>query len=66
MWCLLHDLQVAGMDCGSCLRSQREAQLATTRGLRVGSTSDPSHLRGWQKRKESISTKHHMLMLSLP
>ena len=24
MWCLLHDLQAAGMDCSSHLRSQRE------------------------------------------
>ena len=24
-WCLLHDLQAAGTDCSSSLRSQREA-----------------------------------------
>ena len=33
MWCLLHDLQVAGTDQGGHLRGQREAWLATTRGL---------------------------------
>ena len=66
-WCLLHDLQVAGTDCGGHLRGQREAWLATTGGLSVGSTSNPSHLRGWQKRKkEGIATKHHMLLFSLP
>ena len=32
-----------------------------------GPTCDPSHPRGWQKRKkEGISTKHHTLLLSLP
>ena len=33
MWCLLHNLQVAGTDCGGHLRGQREAWLATTGGL---------------------------------
>ena len=33
MWCLLHDLQVAGTDHGSRVRGQREARLATTGGL---------------------------------
>ena len=65
-WCLLHDPQVAGTGCGCCLRGQREAWLATTGGLGVGSTSDPSYLRGCQKRKkEGIATKHHTLLLSL-
>lgn len=33
----------------------------------MGSICDPSHLRGWQKRKkEGTATKHHMLLLSLP
>ena len=32
-WCLLHDLQVTGTDCGSYLRGQREVSLATTGGL---------------------------------
>ena len=67
-WCLLYDLQVAVADCGGHLRGQREARLATTGGLRVGSTSHPSHLRGFQKRKkkEGIATKRHTLLLSLP
>ena len=65
-WCLLHELQGTGTDCGSHLRGQREAQFATSGGLGVGSTCDPNHLRGWQKRKEGTATKHHMLMLSLP
>ena len=30
----------------------------------MGSTCNPSHLRGWQK-KEGTATKHHMLLLSL-
>ena len=33
MWCLLHDLQVAGTDQGGHLRGQREAWLAATRDL---------------------------------
>ena len=33
MWCLLHNPQVAGTDCGGCLRSKRKAWLATTRDL---------------------------------
>ena len=32
-WCLFHDLQVAGTDCGGGLRGQKEAWLATTGGL---------------------------------
>ena len=33
----------------------------------MGSTCNPSHLKGWQKRKkEGTATKHHMLLLSLP
>ena len=52
MWCLLHDLQVAGTDCGGRLRGQRETWLATTGGLWVGSTCNPSHLRCWQKKKK--------------
>ena len=66
MWCLLHNPQVAGTDCSSRLRGRREVWLATTGGLGVASTSDPSHLRGCQKRKkEGIGTKHHKLLLSL-
>ena len=67
IWCLLHDLQVAGTDHSSRFRGQREAWLATTGGLLVGTTSDPSHLRGCQKRKkEDIATKHHTLLFSHP
>ena len=33
MWCLLHDLQVAGTHHGSRLRGQRDSWLATTVGL---------------------------------
>ena len=33
MWCLLHNLQVAGTDHGGHLRGQREVWLATTGGL---------------------------------
>ena len=65
-WCLFHDLQGGGTDHGSCLRGQREAWLATTGGLCVGSTCNPNHLSGWQKRnKEGNATKHHTLLLSL-
>ena len=32
-WCLLHDLHVAGRDCGGGLRGKRDARLATTGGL---------------------------------
>ena len=32
-WCLLRDLQAAGMDCGGHLGGQREEWLATTGGL---------------------------------
>ena len=33
MWCLLHYPQVAGADCSSHHRGQREAWLATNGGL---------------------------------
>ena len=33
MWCLLHDLQMAGTDSSGCLRGQRKTWLATTGGL---------------------------------
>ena len=63
---LLHNLQAAGTDCGSRLRGQMEAWLATTGGLWAGSTCNPSHLRGWKKRKkEGTATKHHTLLISL-
>ena len=32
-WCLSHNPQVAGTECGGYLKGQREAWLATTRGL---------------------------------
>ena len=67
MWCLLHYLQVVGTDCGGHLRGQKEAWLAITGGLGVGSTCKPSHLRVWQKRKkQGTATKHHRLLHSLP
>ena len=33
MWCLLHDLQVSGIDCSGHLKGQMEAWLANTGGL---------------------------------
>ena len=66
MWCLLHNPQMAGTDCNGHLRGQREAWLSTTGGLQVGATSDPSNLRGCQKRKKEVTaTKHYVLLLSL-
>ena len=67
-WCLSHDLQAVGTDCGGSLRGQREAWPATTGGLGAGSTCSPSQLRGQQKKKkkkkEGTATKHHTLLLS--
>ena len=41
MWCLLHDLQVAGMDRGGFLRGWREAWPATTVACESASPAAP-------------------------
>ena len=77
MWYLLCDLQVAGTDCSSCLRGQREEWPATTEGLRVGCEWAPpaapvtsgvskKKKKKERKKKEGTVTKHHMLLLSPP
>ena len=65
-WSLLHDIEAAEMDHGSCLGGQREAWAAITGGLCVGSICSPSHLKGWVGGKEGIAIKHHPLLLSPP
>ena len=64
MWCLLHDLQVAGTDCGGHVRVQRETWPATIGGL-SGLHLWPQSPQGLAKKKEGNATKHHTLLLSL-
>ena len=49
--CLLCELHVAGTHYSSHLRNQKEAWPAPHRGLGIGSTCNPSHLRGRQKHR---------------
>ena len=62
MWCLLHDLQVAGTDHGGHLRGQREVWPATTGGLRMGSTGGPSHFMGQRKRGHCNQAPHVIIL----
>ena len=58
MWSLLRKLQVAGTDCGSRLRGQREA-------CEWAPPATPITSGLVKKNKEGIETKHKMLLFSV-
>ena len=66
MWCLLHDLQAAGMDSGGI--SEAEGGIACHNwGPVTGLHLQPQSPQGLaKKKKEGSATKHHTWLFSLP